>query len=134
MASASAVAMNLLVILAFHPSLAFRAIALGTALGSWANALVLIAMFEKRQRGLVRQIATSSVARMLLAALVMTVASWATARGLESWLGTTGSTAKLLIGLAPVLLGVAVYLATALLLRIPEARELIALVRRRRGR
>jgi putative peptidoglycan lipid II flippase len=133
-ASASAVVTNLALILTLHGSLSFRAIALGTALGSWANAAVLIAVFESRQGGLVRQIATSPVARMVAAALIMAGASWAAARGLEAWLGTAGSMARIVVGLAPVLLGGGVYLAGARALNIPEARELIAVVWRRPSR
>jgi peptidoglycan biosynthesis protein MviN/MurJ (putative lipid II flippase) len=125
------VATNLALIVALHPRLGFRAIALGTALGSIANVFVLVGVFEARQGGLVRRVATSSVARTLVAALAMSAASWAAAQGLTSAFGTRGLAAKLVVGLVPVVLGVAVYLGASLVLRIPEARELLVSLRRR---
>jgi putative peptidoglycan lipid II flippase len=130
-ASMTAVATNLALIVALHPRLGFRAIALGTALGSIANVFVLVGVFEARQGGLVRRVATSSVARTLVAALAMSAASWAAAQGLTSAFGTRGLAAKLVVGLVPVVLGVAVYLGASLVLRIPEARELLVSLRRR---
>jgi putative peptidoglycan lipid II flippase len=132
MASVTAVATNLGFIVALHPRMGFRAIALGTALGSIANVLVLVGVFEARRGGLVRLVATWSVGRMAVAAAVMGGAAWGTARGLESTLGTRGLAANAAAGLLPVALGGAVYLGLALLLRVPEARDLLAVVRRRR--
>ena len=131
-ASVTAVATNLALIMALYPLLGFRAIALGTALGSVANGLVLLGVFQARQGGLVRQVATSSVARMVGAALLMASAAWSAGRAVESVLGTRGLAANLAAGLLPVAAGVGVYLGAALLLRIPEARELLAALRRRR--
>jgi putative peptidoglycan lipid II flippase len=131
-ASVTAVATNLALIVALYPLLGFRAIALGTALGSVANGLVLLGVFQARQGGLVRQVATSSVARMVGAALLMASAAWSAGRAVESVLGTRGLAANLAAGLLPVAAGVGVYLGAALLLRIPEARELLAALRRRR--
>lgn len=133
-ASATAVATNLAVIFALHGTLGFRAIALGTALGSVANCLVLVAAFEARQGGLAGQVATGSVARMIVAALAMSAACWAAARSLESALGTAGLVANLVAGLVPVAVGVATYLAASLALRIPEAGDLVAALRRGRPR
>jgi putative peptidoglycan lipid II flippase len=132
-ASMSAVATNLALILVLYPRLGFRAIALGTALGSVANALVLVGVFEARRGGLVRQLATTSVFRMAGAAVLMAGAAFVVARALEAELGTRGLAANLATGLVPVGAGAAVYLGLALLLRIPEARELRAAVRRRRA-
>jgi putative peptidoglycan lipid II flippase len=133
MASATAVATNLLLIVLLHPALGFRAIALGTALGSVANCLVLVGVFESRQKGLLRQIATGSVARMVLAALVMSAACVAAARLLASAVGTRGIAANLVVGLVPVVLGGVLYVGVCVALRIPEARELLAVLRRKRA-
>lgn len=131
-ASMTAVATNLAIIVVLHPRAGFRAIAFGTALGSIANGLVLVGVFQARQGGLVRQVATSSVARMLLAALLMVGAAWPVASVLESRLGTSSLGANLATGLFPVGVGVTVYFGACLLLRVPEARELLATLRRRR--
>jgi peptidoglycan biosynthesis protein MviN/MurJ (putative lipid II flippase) len=99
-----------------------------------ANCLVLIGVFEARQGGLVRQIASGSVARMVLAALAMSAACAAAARVLSSELGTRGIVANLVVGLLPVTVGVALYVGVCVALRIPEARELLVALRRRGGR
>jgi hypothetical protein len=91
-----------------------------------------VGVFEARRGGLVRLVATSSVARMAAAAAVMGAAAWGAARALESALGTRGLAANGATGLLPVALGGAVYLGLALLMRVPEARELLAVIRRRR--
>ena len=43
-----AVGSNLVVILALYPHLGFRAVALGTSLGSLANAVLLMAVLQRR--------------------------------------------------------------------------------------
>jgi putative peptidoglycan lipid II flippase len=130
-ASASAVATNLLFILLLHRTLGFHAIALGTALGSIVNCVVLAVTLETRMGGFLRGLLTSAVARMVAATALMTAPAWLAARALEGWLGTTGLLAQLATGLGPVVLGGLVYVLAALGLRIPEARDLWAAVRRR---
>jgi putative peptidoglycan lipid II flippase len=130
-ASACAVATNLLFILFLHRSLNFRAIALGTALGSVVNWIVLALTLESRVGGFLRGLFTGSVARMVAATLVMAAPAWMAARTLEGWIGTRGLLAQLVTGLGPVAVGALVYVAAALALRIPEATALWSAVRRR---
>jgi hypothetical protein len=68
---------------------------------------------------------------MVAATLAMAGPAWLSARALEGWMGTRGLVAQLVTGLGPVAAGGLVYLAVALLLRIPEARSLWSVVRRR---
>jgi putative peptidoglycan lipid II flippase len=130
LASVSAVATNLVVILTLHGRLGFRAIALGTALGSIVNIAVLIAAFQWRVGGLVRELFSTGVARMVAAAALMAPAAWYAARAMEAWFGTRGLTAQILTGLVPVILGGVVYLGLSALLRVPEAGQLLGLLRR----
>ena len=104
-ASASAVATNILFILSFHQTLTFRAIALGTALGSVVNCVVLALTLETRVGGFLRGLFTSSVARTAAATLVMAAPAWLSARALEGWVGTRGLFAQLVTGLGPVVVG-----------------------------
>jgi putative peptidoglycan lipid II flippase len=134
LASASAVATNIVVILMLHGRLGFRAIALGTALGSIMNAAVLIAVFQSRVGGIVRELFSSAIARMVLAAAVMAPTAWYAAHVLEEWFGTRGLRAQLVTGLIPVALGGAVYLGLTALLRVAEAAELLGLAARLLGR
>jgi putative peptidoglycan lipid II flippase len=132
LASASAVATNLVVILALHGRLGFRSIALGTALGSIVNAAVLVAVFESRVGGLLRGLFSAGMAGMVLAAAAMAPAAWYLARMLEAWFGTQGLRAQIITGLLPVALGLAVYLVLSGLFRVPEAGQLLGLLRRGR--
>ena len=127
-------ATNILVILMLHGRLGFRAIALGTALGSIMNAAVLIAVFQSRVGGIVRELFSSTLARMVLAAAVMAPTAWYAARLLEERFGTRGLRAQLVTGLIPVALGGAIYVGLTALLRVAEAAELLGLGARLLGR
>jgi putative peptidoglycan lipid II flippase len=131
-ASVLAVATNLTVILLGHAALGYRAIALGTALGSILNAFVLVALFERRVGGLFGHGSVRPLARMLLAALVMGVAARALAVWLEGIFGSAGLLAQLWTGLVPVAVGVAAYLGLTHALKVGEADVLVSLVTRRR--
>jgi putative peptidoglycan lipid II flippase len=131
-ASALAVATNLGVILALHESLGFRAVALGTSLGSLANAVLLGLAFERRLGGLLGRGLFGAIGRMSAAAAVMAPFTWLARSALEAGLGTQGLSAQATVGLVPVAVGAAVYMGAARLLRIPEAHGLIAAMRRRR--
>ena len=133
LASASAVATNLLVILALHSRLGYRSVALGTSLGSLVNAMVLVATFEAQVGGLRGHGLLGRVARMVAAAAVMGPAAWAAVVGLERFMGTRGFAAQAVTGLVPVAIGALLYLGVAVLLRIPEARTLLGILRRRKG-
>jgi putative peptidoglycan lipid II flippase len=131
LASASAVATNLVVIALLHGMLGFRAIALGTALGSMLNVIVLAVVLERRLGGLIRPLLSADLLRMLLAAAVMAGLAAVCAWGLELRFGTRGFRAQLLTGLLPVAAGTLVYGLVSRLLGIPEARALLGLIRRR---
>lgn len=131
LASAAAVATNLLMLVALYDTLGYRAVALGTSAGSLVNAIVLVVVFERRIGGLLGRGLGGAVARMALAALLMAPAARFAASFLESHVGTHGLMAQLATGLIPVAVGVVVYGFAARLLRIPEAVALVDLARRR---
>ena len=133
LASASAVVTNLLVIAMLHDRMAYRAIALGTALGSIVNVLVLVGVFQARIGGLLTRRLAGRLARMGVGAAAMVPVVWFAARGLEARFGTRGLAAQLVTGLGPVALGALVYAVVSRLLRLPEAEALVdAALRRRR--
>ncbi|HET7747078.1 MAG TPA: murein biosynthesis integral membrane protein MurJ [Vicinamibacteria bacterium] len=135
LASVSAVVTNIAVILLLHGRMGFRAIALGTALGSLVNALVLMATFQARVGGLFTTGLVSAVARMGLAAAAMGPVTWWSWRWVEAQAGTHGLPAQLVTGLVPVALGAGAYFLLAHLLRVHEAGALVGgLLRRARGR
>jgi peptidoglycan biosynthesis protein MviN/MurJ (putative lipid II flippase) len=106
-------------------------VALGTSLGSLANAGLLVAVFERRLGGLLDAGSASRLGRMALAAVTMALLLVPVTAWLESSLGTRGLVAQLVTGLVPVALGVAVYFALSRLLRLQEATSLIEFVRGR---
>jgi len=122
LASALAVATNLVVVLLGYGHLGFRAVALGTALGSLLNAGLLLAMFERRLGGLFGQGLFRPIGRMAVAAVGMGAIAWLAAAGLERVVGTHGLRAQLATGLVPVLAGIAVYGLLTRWLGVPEAR------------
>ena len=131
LASGLAVATNLSVNVALHGAYGFRAVALGTALGSIANAGLLVLMLERRVGGLVTREALGRLGRMAGAALAMGILLVPVSASLETRFGTRGLAAQGLTGLVPVVLGVVAYMVLARLLRIPEAVSLLDMVRRR---
>jgi putative peptidoglycan lipid II flippase len=132
LASGLAVLTNFLVNLALYRSFGFRAVALGTALGSIVNALFLATVFERRVGGLLGEGLPGRWTRMVVAAGLMAPVAWLAARTLASAFGTQGLAAQALGGLPPVLFGIGVYGVASWALRIPEATTLLDLVRRRR--
>jgi putative peptidoglycan lipid II flippase len=131
-ASVLAVATNLAVVLLGYGTLGFRAVALGTALGSLANAALLVGVFERRVGGLLGRGLFHGIGRMGVAAVAMAPLAWLAARGLERGFGTQGLLAQTVTGLLPVLAGVAVYAALTRAAGLPEARALESILRRRR--
>jgi putative peptidoglycan lipid II flippase len=130
LASALAVLTNLTVVLVFFPSIAFRAIAIGTALGSLLNAALLGVAFEWRFGGLRAPGFLARVGRMAAAAAVMAAGAGLLARATERALGTQGLIARLAAGLGPVAAGVALYVVLTRVLGVPEARTIGSLLAR----
>lgn len=127
-----AVLANVAVILGLHGELGFRAVALGTSLGSLANAGLLLAVLERRLQVVRGHGLGWAGLRMLLAAGLMVPACLLAYDALLTRLGTRGLVAHLVVALVPVIVGVAVYGAAALALRLPEARTLLGLLWRRK--
>jgi putative peptidoglycan lipid II flippase len=133
-ASGLAIATNLTVVVALYPSWGFRALALGTALGSLFNAGLLAVLFERRVGGLLGRGLFRSMVPMAGAAAVMGAVVWLAAVALERSVGSGHLGANVVTGLLPVLLGVALYALLTRLLRVGEAEALWSIVRQRRWR
>jgi putative peptidoglycan lipid II flippase len=131
LASASAVATNLALNLTLHQRFGFRAVALGTAVGSVANALVLAVGLERRIGGVLEARLLWTVGRTGLAALVMGGGAFGAERFLSSNLGQEGPMARLAVGLVPVLIGALIFFALAFLFRLDEMKQLRVTIGRR---
>ncbi len=126
-----AVLTNLAVVWLGYPRFGFRAIAIGTALGSLLNAALLVGSFERRVGGLRGHGLLAPILRMAAAAIVMGVAAGAAAAGLESLLGTRGLLARALEALVPVAIGVGLYGLLTRALRVGEADAIWRMLRGR---
>lgn len=137
LASATAVVTNLAINLTLHQAFGFRAVALGTALGSLANAFVLALGLHRRIGGVLEARLLWTVARTLLAALAMGAVAYAAEQVILAQLGDVGWAARLALGLGPVVLGGISFLGLALLLRLDEMQQakaaILRLLRRPKG-
>jgi putative peptidoglycan lipid II flippase len=124
LASACAVATNLAIVLMLHGRLGYRAIALGTALGSLFNVMVLIGVFQRRVGGLTTRDLGWSLLKMIVAAGLMGAAALLALQGTESVFGQEGILAQVLTGLVPVAVGGLVYGLAAHLFHVEEARTI----------
>jgi putative peptidoglycan lipid II flippase len=119
--SVLAVLTNLVIVGLAFPRFGFRAIAIGTALGSLLNAALLVRSFEHRVGGLRGHGLLAPILRMAAAAIAMGVAAGAAAAGLESVLGTQGIVPRALEALVPVAIGAGLYGVLTRALRVGEA-------------
>ena len=131
LASVSAVITNLLVVVTLHASIGYRAIALGTALGSLVNASMLIGVFQRRTGGLVTRPLLVAMAKIVAASGAMGAVAYLALGAAERLTGHEGLIAQLVTGMGPILAAGAVYFAAAHLLRIEEARTIVGAVLRR---
>jgi len=131
LASVLAVVTNVVVVLLGYGQIGFRAVALGTALGSLLNAGMLGTAFELRVGGLFRQGLLRGIGRMTVAAGLMGLAAGLSAQGLETVFGTHGLRAQLATGLVPVVAGVFLYVFLTRWLRVAEADVIWQLARNR---
>jgi putative peptidoglycan lipid II flippase len=116
------------------PVLGFRGVALGTSLAAAANFAVL-GLAWRRHGGLRGARLLPHLARVLAACVPLALAAWGAWRGLDRLLPASGGVGRqLALGLCPVLAGALAYLAAARALAIRELDELLASLRRGRGR
>ncbi len=132
--SVTAVATSVTLMYATYAWGGYCVVALGTTAGAFVNVAILLLVYERRIGGLRGQGLARDMASMAAASLLMGICCWAALRGIERLCGVRGFGAQLATGLAPVLLGIVVYLALAKWWRIAEADSVLALLDRRAGR
>jgi putative peptidoglycan lipid II flippase len=128
-ASLTAVAANLIWNAFSFRALGHFGLALGTSLAAIMNLGVLLFGLRRLHAGLLSADLLGALGRILLAAGVMAAAIWPLSRFLDRTLGA-GLAAHAAQALLPVVAGAAVYFAAARLLRLDEARTLLARFRR----
>jgi putative peptidoglycan lipid II flippase len=130
-AGAVAVGLNILLMATLYDRLGYAVVALGTALGAFANMGILAGVLEQRL-GLFRGSGLPrALAKMLLAAALMVPVAVYCESLMMAHVGAVGLWAKLATGLVPVVAGIAAYLVFAWLLRVGELELVLRALRRR---
>ncbi len=130
MASVTAVVVNLIWNIATFRRFGHVGLALGTSLAALVNFFVLVLIFQRQIRGLITRDLVIPVLRILAAAGVMAAAVWFVSARIETLPGA-GTAMFAVKAFVPISVGAAVYLATARLFGVDEARGVSRLLRRR---
>ena len=131
-AGAVSVIANIILCQLLMPPFGLRGLAFASAVSLILPALVLLFAAAKRYRGVVSGAALLDFAKMLLASAAMGAAVWFAQGLIAPHLGD-GLIARVIVVAAPTLLGVVVYFALAVALRISTAAQIKALLRRRKS-
>lgn len=128
-ASCVSVLVNIAGCLLLTGPLGMTGLALASAIASTASALVLLIPMQCQGMGVTDRTFWKDMSKVALASLVMAAAAWGTLRGVSGLL--SGTVGKLLTVAAPTLVGVVVYFAMALLLKLPELQLILNKVKER---
>ena len=130
-AGAASVAANVILCQLLMPAFGLRGLALASAVSLILPALILLFAAGKRYRGVLNRAAAVDFVKMLVCAGVMGAAVWFAQGALAARPGD-GLTGRVLLVLAPTLLGVLVYIILTVLLRVSTISQIKALLHRRK--
>jgi putative peptidoglycan lipid II flippase len=130
-ASVTAVVVNLIWNLTTFRRFGHVGLALGTSFAALVNFLVLVVVFQRQIRGLVTRDLVIPLLRILAAAGVMAIVVWSVSGRMETLPGA-GTVLFGLKAFVPIAVGGTVYLVTARLFGVDEARGFSRLLRLRR--
>lgn len=125
----ASIAVNLVLCLLLSPVMGIGGLALASSLSATVSALLLLIPMSRTHKGLVTRRLWLDLGRMLAAALVMGGVVLAVRWGLQGVLGD-GLVGRAMLTLAPVCAGVAVYFPLCWLLRVPEMRQVLDMLRK----
>lgn len=131
---ASSVVICVAVALALMQAMGLAGLALATSAANIANAVLLGCFLKRRVGNLDGTRILSSLLRQGLPLTAFGLSGWAVMRWCIAWGGTEGLLAQLVAVVAPLLVGGALFLALAWLLRVEELHTAWRLLTRRRGR
>jgi putative peptidoglycan lipid II flippase len=126
-------AINLVVSLALYEPLGIKGIVIGTAAGSAAMTVGQAYFLSRRLGGIELPATLRSVAGMLVGAAILGALAYAVWWALDDALGRSRAAQAVSVG-AGLAAGTVAYTAVVLALRIPEARQILQLLRGRLGR
>jgi putative peptidoglycan lipid II flippase len=118
---------NLVVSAALYEPFGIAGIVIGTAVASAAMTVGQAFFLRRRLGGIELGTTLRAVARMLLAAAVLGLVAYAVWAGLDELLGRSRIAQLISVGTA-LAAGSAVYAGLVLLLRVPEARQIVQLI------
>lgn len=108
-----------------------RGLALSISVVAIVNFLLLLFFMRQRLGGIEGRALSSTLLRVTLASLVMAGTCWQVSRSLANWIPLGTFSGRLTNVLGSILVGIAVFIAGARLLRLEEMERLISAVRRR---
>lgn len=123
-------ALNALVAALLHGPLGISGVVLGTVTGTAAMTLCQMAVLRRDLGSIEGRATLSAIVRMLLAGAALAGSSWLVWHSLDSALGRS-LWAQIVSLVAGIVVGVVVYAAAVLALRVPEAGQIRRLVARR---
>jgi putative peptidoglycan lipid II flippase len=118
---------NLVVSLALYGPLGIKGVVIGTAVANAAMAVAQAAFLRPRLGGIEAGTTLRAAAKMLVAAALLGVVSYGVWYGLDEALGRSRVAQLVSVGVA-LTAGALVYAGAVLALRIPEARQIVALI------
>jgi putative peptidoglycan lipid II flippase len=131
-ASVTAVATNVVMSVALHPTYGYRILALGTAAAALVNFTVLYALFQRQVAPVAHRELLGHLVRVGAAAALMGGAVWGAHVGLVRVLGDAGFGARLVTTVIPIAGGVVAYALACRALRVPELAQFSERISRRR--
>ena len=120
--------MNIVAAVALVGVLGVQGLALAYALAYTFGAVLALDALRRRIHGLGGRQTVDGIGRMIVAAGVMAIAVW----GVAHAVGSDDGIGAVIRTLSGVVVGIAVYVAALLALRVPEAMDLLNRLRQRR--
>jgi putative peptidoglycan lipid II flippase len=120
--------------LTFRFGMGHRGLALSTGLAAVANFLLLFLLMRRAAGGMQTGVVVASFARMVVAGAGLAGVCWAGHILLAPWLQSVHLAARATALFAVIGVGSAIYFALCALLRVEEAQDAVALLRRKISR
>ena len=125
------IVVNLILCVLLSPVMGIGGLALASSLSAIVSALLLLVPMAHKHKGLVTAALGADLVKMTAAAILMSGAVLAVRFALRDALGA-GVAGRLAAALVPVCAGIAVYFSLTWLLRIPEMRQMVDMLRKRK--
>lgn len=131
LASVCAVATNIAINFTLHPIYGFKILAFGTAAAAIINIAILLVSFQRHIGSPKWKALLPYAFKIAVATIIMGAVVWTTLNSMQVHISSAPLLNKLALALVPIILGIGVFFASCLVLRVPEATGLLRRLRRR---